>query len=104
MVPILLDFTPQLDFAAASYAMEEERTEQGWFAMEESRWSRGDAPWRGERMEQRRPLLRQDSAAGRSPPPSPAAYRGPAATDRVLPGVEREGEEELRQWRRRQCR
>ena len=48
MVPILLDFTPpQLDFAAASYAMEEERTEQGWFAMEESRWSRGDAPWRG---------------------------------------------------------
>ena len=46
----------------------------------------------------------QDSAAGRSPPPSPAADRGPAATDRVLPGVEREGEEELRQWRRRQCR
>ena len=76
----------------------------GWCAMEGSRRSRGDAPWRGERMEQRRPLLRQDSAAGRSPPLSPAADRGPAATDRVLPGVEREGEEELRQWRRRQCR
>ena len=48
VIPSMLDFTPpQLDFAAASYAMEEERTEQGWFAMEESRWSRGDAPWRG---------------------------------------------------------
>ena len=30
MMSILLDFTPQLDFAAGSYAMEEERTEQGW--------------------------------------------------------------------------
>ena len=76
----------------------------GWCAMEGSRRSRGDAPWRGERTEQRRPLLRQDSTTGRSPPPSPAADRGPAATDRVLPGVEREGEEELRQWWQRQCR
>jgi len=49
--------------------------------MEGSRQSRGDAPWRGERTEQWRPLLRQDSAMGRSPPPSPAADRGPAATD-----------------------
>jgi len=32
MMSILLDFTPQLDFAAGSYAMEEERTEQGWCA------------------------------------------------------------------------
>ena len=32
-----LDFTPpQLDFAAGSYAMEEERTELGWCTMEES--------------------------------------------------------------------
>jgi len=51
--------------------------------MEGSRQSRGDAPWRGERTEQWRPLLRQDSATGRSPPPSPAADRGPAATDRA---------------------
>ena len=55
----------------------------GWCAMEGSRRSRGDAPWRGERTEQRRPLLRQDSATGRSPPPSPAADQGPAATDRA---------------------
>jgi len=35
VIPSMLDFTPpQLDFAAASYAMEEERTEQGWCAME----------------------------------------------------------------------
>jgi len=74
--------------------------------MEGSRRSRGDAPWRGERTEQRRPLLRQDSAMGRSPPPSPAADRGPAATDRArrCPAWSRaRGEEELRQWRRRWC-
>ena len=47
MMSILLDFTPpQLDFAAGSYAMEEERTELGWCTMEESGWSRGDALWR----------------------------------------------------------
>ena len=35
VIPSMLDFTPpQLDFAAGSYAMEEERTEQGWCAME----------------------------------------------------------------------
>jgi len=35
VIPAMLDFPPpQLDFAAASYAMEEERTEQGWCAME----------------------------------------------------------------------